>query len=170
MVIQSQIKRFDFKCFAQQGRFPYLEFLLEMYWWAEVIADVCDHTFSISPVSLSVFFSLSHCTTITGRMCSLHYHICSCSLSLSRSLYFSLSSNLDRWALWWLALPIHNQFISSAYLLIIVFLCSCLLFPGVGLMRPWSWVLIWLGTDKGEGENENNRGRESSDGDGGMRR
>lgn len=57
----------------------------------------------------------------------------------------SLSGNLDRWAPWWLALPIHNQFISSAYLFIIVFLCWGLLCPGVGWMRPSSWVLIWLG-------------------------
>lgn len=69
----------------------------------------------------------------------------------SLSLYLSLSGNLDRWAPWWLALPIHNRFISSAYLLIIVFLRSGLLCPGVGCMRPWSWVLIWLSTDKGRG-------------------
>lgn len=71
--------------------------------------------------------------------------------SHSLSLYLSLSGNLDRWALWWLAIPIHNQLISSAYLLIIVFLCSGLLCPGVGWMTPWSWVLILLCTDKGRG-------------------
>lgn len=80
------------------------------------------------------------------------------SLSFSFSLDLSLSGNLDRWALWWLPHPIHNQFTSAAYLLIIVFLCSGLLCPGVGWMRPWSWVLIWLSTDNGRGWMTRTRG------------